>query len=1211
MKNSSKKLLWIIAGLILVFIAVLAIVFITAADPTVSPQTGGLIRGVDGVTVAAPLGALDHKINIYIERAEDPRAEIPFPGFLEDVKVVGHFYEVTASEEYISEDSDVLLLGLPLPEGVTPENLAVVTLSPPWALITGDDDPSLRWDLLFGAYDANSSLFGVVLPYVGGSPQIFALVEREAYSSEQDNQSAAVRYDSNHESAGPSNWPEVTLLALADPQPLTTSTLVQDSPPTPGIAQLSNSASGLNIPVVTIVPIGFKSGEVTFAHLNSTAAAFTEAYQAYRSLGFREPRLMKAVNVVDFENVSVTYFGYIYQLRKGNHTGQYNCVTMTAYTRYPGHPEAPNDHTTHHELFHAVQYGYSKVLSNAILNISCNYGVIEGTASAAEMSLNFPLVRSQDKPVLGIDRRLFTEALEHGQFSPTRHSYSHQDFWVYIGKRMNPAEPRLSFLIPLFQKGDSLSAVSEWLEEEGTFKSLDDALWQWTKNQAFEKQVWLDANTPGGNPGEWSGHGTISGRVSLSTTSQRYEGGSGDFSVVSDNYFMRYREPKVYEITLKPEAAPYMAKVYTKIEYHGEYYQISPIYPELLYKFYHVPVMNLSYTWNEARENRPHIFRVYDKDVKAYVLVFPQSPGHSFNIKFVADISMLPPAKSLTVRSSGASQASVSAIYVKEEDGSYQTFSGLTNYTLSDIRPNTTVVLKATAPETIPPVVFSHWSGAVQSTNPLDWMYINQDTTVTAHFKRIDPEIIPPPDLTPGPEELSFSLSVLSQGASNVPITSTTGHGGTTSYMKSGLAVVAQVNLQAPEYVGSGSARKRFSSWSGAVSTANRTVNIFMNGNKTVTANYVNDPEEAEKLYNLSVLSEGASNVPITSTSGHGGTTKYDLQLSPRTPVTLTAPKYMGSGKGRMGFSSWSGAVSTTNRTVNIFMTGNRTVTANYVNDPEEAEKLYNLSVLSEGASNVPITSTSGHGGTTNYDLQLSSGTSVTLTAPEYMGSGKGRMGFSSWSGAVSTTNRTVNIFMTGNRTVTANYVNDPEEAEKLYNLSVLSEGVSNVPITSTSGHGGTTNYDLQLSSGTSVTLTAPEYMGSGKGRMGFSHWSGAVSSKNRTANFIMGSASTMVTAHYAAAPEETYYLAVLSEGASGVPISSKTGHGGTTNYNLPAISKGTEAQLTAPGTSGKARFSHWSGAVESEERTITFNMDTNKVVTAHYRLSWVYSFVR
>ena len=79
------------------------------------------------------------------------------------------------------------------------------------------------------------------------------------------------------------------------------------------------------------------------------------------------------------------------------------------------------------------------------------------------------------------------------------------------------------------------------------------------------------------------------------------------------------------------------------------------------------------------------------------------------------------------------------------------------------------------------------------------------------------------------------------------------------------------------------------------------------------------------------------------------------------------------------------------------------------------------------------------------------------------------------------------------------------------------------------------------------------------------------------------------------------YTLSVSSSGASGVVISSSTGHEGTTDYQETSLVSGSAVSLTAPATSGGKNFSRWSGDIDSATPTISFAMDTDKTVTVHY----------
>jgi len=94
-------------------------------------------------------------------------------------------------------------------------------------------------------------------------------------------------------------------------------------------------------------------------------------------------------------------------------------------------------------------------------------------------------------------------------------------------------------------------------------------------------------------------------------------------------------------------------------------------------------------------------------------------------------------------------------------------------------------------------------------------------------------------------------------------------------------------------------------------------------------------------------------------------------------------------------------------------------------------EGSYTLHVNSKNALGVSISSSSGHGGTTNYTQELTVGTSVTLTAPATVGDET----FTGWTGDVNSSNTTISFSMDANKTVTADYaviniiwvsINDP-----------------------------------------------------------------------------------------------------------------------------------------------------------------------------------------
>jgi hypothetical protein len=85
----------------------------------------------------------------------------------------------------------------------------------------------------------------------------------------------------------------------------------------------------------------------------------------------------------------------------------------------------------------------------------------------------------------------------------------------------------------------------------------------------------------------------------------------------------------------------------------------------------------------------------------------------------------------------------------------------------------------------------------------------------------------------------------------------------------------------------------------------------------------------------------------------------------------------------------------------------------------------------------VVIESSSGHGGTTMYSRSIEEGSTVTLTAPNYFGSGAERKRFNNWCGAVNSNNRAISFVITEDMEIIANYVDDPLNNSNA-NLSAL-----------------------------------------------------------------------------------------------------------------------------------------------------------------------------
>jgi hypothetical protein len=451
-------------------------------------------------------------------------------------------------------------------------------------------------------------------------------------------------------------------------------------------------------------------------------------------------------------------------------------------------------------------------------------------------------------------------------------------------------------------------------------------------------------------------------------------------------------------------------------------------------------------------------------------------------------------------------------------------------------------------------------------------------------------------------ESTEYDLTVQSANPDiGVAIGSSTGQAGTTAYLRT-LAKGAEINLEAPLYLGSGSQRKSFVSWSGAFSSPYRSVTFHLSANTVLTANYKDDPEPVE--YTLTVNSVNpASGVAVASSSGHGGTTQYAKSVAGGTLVALEAPMYVGSGLNRKSFVDWSGALASTTRAIELTMTGHATLTASYTDDPEQ----HALRVRSLNPTNgVAIASDTGHDGTTAYDITLDHSTLVRLEAPEYHGSGLDRKVFQSWNlNGQSSATRLVEFEMTKQTVATAIYADDPDAP--MHTLTVASVNpATGVEIESDTDHFGITEYSMQVAQGWTVRLEAPEFVGEQPDRKRFDQWTGPLTSTQRAIEFVMPTNALTATAHYVADDTPmTYMLTVQSVNpATGVSIGSSTAHDGTTEY-VATMSAGTTVNLVAPQYVGsgaeRKRFNGWTGWVTSPSLSIDNTLNGNSTVVANY----------
>ncbi len=263
-----------------------------------------------------------------------------------------------------------------------------------------------------------------------------------------------------------------------------------------------------------------------------------------------------------------------------------------------------------------------------------------------------------------------------------------------------------------------------------------------------------------------------------------------------------------------------------------------------------------------------------------------------------------------------------------------------------------------------------------------------------------------------------------------------------------------------------------FNEWSGALSGSSNPTLLTMNGDRNVTANYL------ELLYTLT-----------TSVAGNG-----TITVSPDLPTyglgeTATLTAVPGTGA---IFTGWSGDASGTTNPFTITFDEDKTVTANFQNECYPLT----LSEIPPSTGLITASPTSSPGcfaGFYNY------GEVVTLTASPANG-----YRFINWTGAASGTNPTTSLTIQGATSATANF------QAVCYTLVVTRNptaggliSIDPAPNCTTDAGGGGWLYL------TDVTLSATASTG-----YAFDSWSGAITSTNNPQTVrVLG--NTNVTANF------------------------------------------------------------------------------------------------
>ncbi len=334
----------------------------------------------------------------------------------------------------------------------------------------------------------------------------------------------------------------------------------------------------------------------------------------------------------------------------------------------------------------------------------------------------------------------------------------------------------------------------------------------------------------------------------------------------------------------------------------------------------------------------------------------------------------------------------------------------------------------------------------------------------------------------------------------------------------------------------------RFVNWTGDASGTAAAVQVTMNANKTITANF-----ELIPTYTLT------TNVAPVD---FGTVTKVpDLpNYADGTQVQLTANPAAGKR-----FVNWTGDASGTNPVVTVTMNANKTVTANFEDIPAQ----FTLTVIINpvGAGTVVLDPTGGV-----YDA----GTVVTLTETP-----NATYRFVNWTGDATGTAASAQVTMDGNKTVTANF-----ELIPVYTLTLVADPVGAGTLAKTPNLEG---YEV----GAQVTLTATPAEG-----FQFRGW--VDGSTTVTSPYTMPAENKTLTAKFKPLLPDQYTVTVVADPVAGGSVSKAP--------DQATYAKDAVVTLTAAENTGYTFDGWYDGATQlTTEKTYAYTVAENKVFTAKF----------
>ena len=427
---------------------------------------------------------------------------------------------------------------------------------------------------------------------------------------------------------------------------------------------------------------------------------------------------------------------------------------------------------------------------------------------------------------------------------------------------------------------------------------------------------------------------------------------------------------------------------------------------------------------------------------------------------------------------------------------------------------------------------FSNWSGDASGAASSVGVTMDADRSVTANFSQV-----------------CYTLTVDSNPSAggSVGVSPAPNCNGGTQYTP-GTTVTLTASANAG-YV--------FTAWSGDASGAAPSVDVVMALDRAVTANF------GPLCYTLTASPNPAGGGTVNASPApncNGGT-----QYTPGTTVTLTASANAG-----YVFTAWSGDASGTASSVDVVMSAHRNVTANF--DATCYALTVSPSPAGGGTVNAsPAPNCAGAPG------KYTAGTLVRLTANANPG-----YAFSSWSGDASGAANPLDVTMSADRSLTANF--DATCFSLTVNPSPAGSGTVNAsPAPNCAG------VPSKYSMGTLITLTASANAG-----YAFSSWSGSLNSAANPASFTIA-ADSSVTANFDAS---CFSLSVNASPTAGGTVNVSPAPNCAADPSKYA--HGAVVTLTANPNTGYT-FTAWGGSASGSANPTSVTMTADRSVTASF----------